>query len=49
MKWNWKTTLGGVIFILGAVASQLGLVPDVISTNAEIIGVIILAIFAKDK
>ena len=46
---NWKTTLGGLIFLAGAIACQLDLVPEIIYDNAQIIGVIILSFFAKDK
>ena len=46
---NWKTTLGGVIFIAAAVLNQVGFVPEIIATNAELVGVLILSLFAKDK
>jgi len=46
---NWKTTLGGFLFVGSTVFGQLGWMPDGIEQVATLIGGLALAWFARDK
>lgn len=48
-KWNWKTTVGGLVFVGSLICEKMGWVPGAISGSAEIIGALIFSFFAKDK